>query len=151
MGVASCTRPREHQYNMVTKTTLVVFTIVLAVTGVFVPEAGKELEESDRSQNSLNYAKNLVDVQESVNSKLRLKRDAGEENIKGEKKRKKKKAKKRKAKRTSKKKNNHKKNNGKKVGKKRTSKKKGNKTSRNKTGKKKGLKKRKLSKGKKKG
>merc|ERR1712168_1476238 len=69
MGVASCTRTRTLQYKMVAQTTLVVFTIVLAATGVFVPEAGRELEEKD----SLLSAQNVLDVGESGHF---VKRDA---------------------------------------------------------------------------
>merc|ERR1712098_844061 len=60
MGVASCSRTRTHQYNMVAQTTLVVFTIVLAATGVFVPEAGRELEESDGNNVALNPAQTIL-------------------------------------------------------------------------------------------
>merc|ERR1711942_410829 len=70
MGVASCTRTRTLQYNMVAQTTLVVFTIVLAATGVFVPEAGRELEEKD----ALISVQNIADMQESGHF---VKRDAG--------------------------------------------------------------------------
>merc|ERR1712183_600770 len=69
MGVASCTRTRTLQYNMVAQTTLVVFTIVLAATGVFVPEAGRELEEKD----GLLSAQNVLDVGRSGHF---VKRDA---------------------------------------------------------------------------
>merc|ERR1739844_657863 len=57
---------------MVAQTTLVVFTIVLAATGVFVPEAGRELEEKD----ALLSVQNEVDVQESGHFE---KRDAARE------------------------------------------------------------------------
>merc|ERR1712179_563745 len=76
MGVASCTRTRTLQYNMVAQTTLVVFTIVLAATGVFVPEAGRELEEKD----ALLSVQNVVDVQESGHF---VKRDAAREQTSG--------------------------------------------------------------------
>merc|ERR1712058_201852 len=73
MGVASCSRTRTHQYNMVAQTTLVVFTIVLAATGVFVPEAGRELEESDGNNIALNPAQTLY------NSGHLVKREAKKE------------------------------------------------------------------------
>merc|ERR1712123_549891 len=80
MGVGSCARPRPQQYNMVARTTiLVVFTIVLAATGVFVPEADRDLEESDGSKESLNSLEGFVDVSESghlLNSRLKVKREA---------------------------------------------------------------------------
>merc|ERR1712013_60336 len=65
MGVASCTRTRTLQYNMVAQTTLVVFTIVLAATGVFVPEAGRELEEKERGK-SQRKAKQLEGRKENL-------------------------------------------------------------------------------------
>merc|ERR1711902_107806 len=74
MGVASCSRTRTHQYNMVAQTTLVVFTIVLAATGVFVPEAGRELEESDGNNIALNPAQTIP------NSGHLVKREAKKEN-----------------------------------------------------------------------
>jgi len=77
--VASCTRTRTLQYNMVAQTTLVVFTIVLAATGVFVPEAGRELEEKD----ALLSVQNVVDVQESGHF---VKRDAARDQTAGGKK-----------------------------------------------------------------
>merc|ERR1711970_1006427 len=86
-SVASCTRTRTLQYNMVAQTTLVVFTIVLAATGVFVPEAGRELEEKD----ALLSVQNVVDVQESGNF---VKRDAARDQTAGGKKGKRKKSKK---------------------------------------------------------
>merc|ERR1712154_948 len=116
MGVASCSRTRTHQYNMVAQTTLVVFTIVLAVTGVFVPEAGRELEESDGNDIALNPAQTIL------NSGHLVKREAKKEN--GAKKKtngKKKRMKKNKGKKSKKKKNKKKK---KKRGKKREKKKK---------------------------
>merc|ERR1712013_884887 len=65
------------------QTTLVVFTIVLAATGVFVPEAGRELEEND----ALISVQNEADIQESGHF---VKRDAGrDETSGGEKERKK--------------------------------------------------------------
>merc|ERR1712151_1480826 len=73
-SVASCSRTRTHQYNMVAQTTLVVFTIVLAVTGVFVPEAGRELEESDGNEIALNPAQTIL------NSGHLVKREAKKEN-----------------------------------------------------------------------
>merc|ERR1712212_1152726 len=87
MGVASCTRTRTLQYNMVAQTTLVVFTIVLAATGVFVPEAGRELEEKD----ALLSAQNVLDVGESGHF---VKRDAERDSNAGGGKGKKKKSKK---------------------------------------------------------
>merc|ERR1711942_41970 len=90
MGVASCTRTRTLQYNMVAQTTLVVFTIVLAATGVFVPETGRELEEND----ALISVQNVADVQESGNF---VKRDALKDDTAGKGKGKKKRAKKNKA------------------------------------------------------
>jgi len=70
-SVGSCARPRPQQYNMVARTTiLVVFTIVLAATGVFVPEADRDLEESDGSRESLNSLEGFVDVSESGEMKL---------------------------------------------------------------------------------
>merc|ERR1711892_774064 len=79
-SVGSCARPRPQQYNMVARTTiLVVFTIVLAATGVFVPEADRDLEESDGSRESLNSLDGFVDVSESghlLNSRLKVKREA---------------------------------------------------------------------------
>merc|ERR1711892_190440 len=79
-SVGSCARPRPQQYNMVARTTiLVVFTIVLAATGVFVPEADRDLEESDGSKESLNSLDGFVDVSESghlLNSRLKVKREA---------------------------------------------------------------------------
>merc|ERR1711892_803703 len=79
-SVGSCARPRPQQYNMVARTTiLVVFTIVLAATGVFVPEADRDLEESDGSRESLNSLGGFVDVSESghlLNSRLKVKREA---------------------------------------------------------------------------
>merc|ERR1739844_802749 len=92
MGVASCARTRTLQYNMVAQTTLVVFTIVLAATGVFVPEAGRELEEKD----GLLSAQNVLDVGESGHF---VKRDAERDGTAGGGKGKKKKSKKRKTKR----------------------------------------------------
>merc|ERR1712111_240382 len=90
MGVASCTRTRTLQYNMVAQTTLVVFTIVLAATGVFVPEAGRELEEKD----ALISVQNIADMQESGHF---VKRDAGRDEPSGGGKGKRKKSKKSKA------------------------------------------------------
>merc|ERR1711970_749621 len=87
MGVASCTRTRTLQYNMVAQTTLVVFTIVLAATGVFVPEAGRELEEKD----ALLSAQNVLDVGRSGHF---VKRDAERDGTAGGGKGKKKKSKK---------------------------------------------------------
>merc|ERR1712106_810306 len=79
-SVGSCARPRPQQYNMVARTTiLVVFTIVLAATGVFVPEADRDLEESDGNRESLNSLDGFVDVSESghlLNSRLKVKREA---------------------------------------------------------------------------
>merc|ERR1712013_655625 len=76
MGVASCTRTRTWEYNMVAQTTLVVFTIVLAATGVFVPEAGRELEEND----ALISVQNEADIQDSGHF---VKRDAGRDETSG--------------------------------------------------------------------
>merc|ERR1712121_58623 len=90
MGVASCTGTRTLQYNMVAQTTLVVFTIVLAATGVFVPEAGRELEEND----ALISVQNVADVQESGHF---VKRDTRRDETSGGGKGKRKKSKKRKA------------------------------------------------------
>merc|ERR1712112_346362 len=90
MGVASCTRTRTWEYNMVAQTTLVVFTIVLAATGVFVPEAGRELEEND----ALLSVQNVADVQESGHF---VKRDALKDDTAGKGKGKKKRPKKSKA------------------------------------------------------
>merc|ERR1712112_83131 len=90
MGVASCTRTRTLQYNMVAQTTLVVFTIVLAATGVFVPEAGRELEEND----ALISVQNEADIQESGHF---VKRDALKDDTAGKGKGKKKRPKKSKA------------------------------------------------------
>merc|ERR1712212_1282590 len=90
MGVASCTRTRTLQYNMVAQTTLVVFTIVLAATGVFVPEAGRELEEKD----ALLSAQNVLDVEQSGHF---VKRDAAREDTAGGRKGKKKRSKKNKS------------------------------------------------------
>merc|ERR1712212_92263 len=90
MGVASCTRTRTLQYNMVAQTTLVVFTIVLAATGVFVPEAGRELEEKD----DLLSAQNVLDGEQSGHF---VKRDAARDNTAGAGKGKKKRSKKNKA------------------------------------------------------
>merc|ERR1712013_440777 len=81
MGMGSCTRTRTLQYNMVAQTTLVVFTIVLAATGVFVPEAGRELEEND----ALISVQNVADVQESGHF---VKRDALRDDATGKGKRK---------------------------------------------------------------
>merc|ERR1712002_337473 len=89
-SVASCTRTRTLQYNMVAQTTLVVFTIVLAATGVFVPEAGRELEEND----ALISVQNVADVQESGHF---VKRDTRRDETSGGGKGKRKKSKKRKA------------------------------------------------------
>merc|ERR1711892_394965 len=79
-SVGSCARPRPQQYNMVARTTiLVVFTIVLAATGVFVPEADRDLEESDGSRESFNSLEGFVDVSESghlLNSRLKVKRES---------------------------------------------------------------------------
>merc|ERR1712013_526505 len=58
------------------QTTLVVFTIVLAATGVFVPEAGRELEEND----ALISVQNEADIQESGHF---VKRDAGRDETSG--------------------------------------------------------------------
>merc|ERR1711872_788682 len=119
-SVASCSRTRTHQYNMVVQTTLVVFTIVLAVTGVFVPEAGRELEESDGNNIALNPAQTIL------NSGHLVKREAKKEN--GAKKKtngKKKRMKKNKGKKSKKrKKKKKKKKGGKKGGKKKKKKKK---------------------------
>merc|ERR1712002_666924 len=90
MGVASCTGTRTLQYNMVAQTTLVVFTIVLAATGVFVPEAGRELEEND----ALISVQNVADVQESGHF---VKRDAVKDDTAGKRKGKKKRSKKNRA------------------------------------------------------
>merc|ERR1712029_1040263 len=89
-SVASCTRTRTLQYNMVAQTTLVVFTIVLAATGVFVPETGRELEEND----ALISVQNVADVQESGHF---VKRDALKDDTAGKGKGKKKRPKKNKA------------------------------------------------------
>merc|ERR1712243_181978 len=86
-SVASCTGTRTLQYNMVAQTTLVVFTIVLAATGVFVPEAGRELGEKD----ALLSVQNVVDVQESGHF---VKRDAARDQTGGGKKGKRKKSRK---------------------------------------------------------
>merc|ERR1712025_767555 len=102
MGVASCTRTRTLQYNMVAQTTLVVFTIVLAATGVFVPETGRELEEND----ALISVQNVADVQESGHF---VKRDALKDDTAGKGKGKKKRSKKSKV--TNKKKKRSKKGN----------------------------------------
>merc|ERR1712106_1052414 len=92
MGVGSCARPRPQQYNMVARTTiLVVFTIVLAATGVFVPEADRDLEESDGSRESLNSLEGFVDASESghlLNSRLKVKREAKKDESQTKKKRK---------------------------------------------------------------
>merc|ERR1711892_1051640 len=86
-SVGSCARPRPQQYNMVARTTiLVVFTIVLAATGVFVPEADRDLEESDGSRESLNSLEGFVDVSESghlLNSRLKVKRETKIRKLKG--------------------------------------------------------------------
>merc|ERR1711881_213224 len=118
-SVASCSRTRTHQYNMVAQTTLVVFTIVLAVTGVFVPEAGRELEESDGNDIALNPAQTIL------NSGHLVKREAKKEN--GAKKKtngKKKRMKKNKGKKSKKRKNKKKKKKKKKKGEKKKKKKK---------------------------
>merc|ERR1712013_156991 len=81
---------RTWEYNMVAQTTLVVFTIVLAATGVFVPEAGRELEEND----ALISVQNEADIQESGHF---VKRDAGRDETSGGGKGKRKKSKKSKA------------------------------------------------------
>merc|ERR1712002_800768 len=97
-SVASCTGTRTLQYNMVAQTTLVVFTIVLAATGVFVPEAGRELEEKD----ALLSTHDLVDVQESGHF---VKRDAARDGSSGGEKGNKKKSKKNKTTKGKKRKN----------------------------------------------
>merc|ERR1711942_543115 len=89
-SVASCTRTRTHQYNMVAQTTLVVFTIVLAATGVFVPEAGRELEESDGNNIALNPAQTLLNSGHLVKREAK-KEDGAKKKTNGRKKRMKKK------------------------------------------------------------
>merc|ERR1712240_653467 len=86
MGVASCSRTRTHQYNMVAQTTLVVFTIVLAVTGVFVPEAGRELEESDGNDIALNPAQTILNSGHLVKREAK-KEDGAKKKTNGKKKR----------------------------------------------------------------
>merc|ERR1711892_481182 len=76
MGVAICERPRKHLAKMVARTTVVVFTIVLAVSGVFVPEGDRELEEKDASQKG---SVDLLDGGNSINLHSRLRREAGKE------------------------------------------------------------------------
>merc|ERR1711872_882686 len=117
MGVASCSRTRTHQYNMVAQTTLVVFTIVLAATGVFVPEAGRELEESDGNDIALNPAQTILNSGHLVKMEAK-KKDGAKKKTNGKKKR----MKKNKGKKSKKRKNN--KNVGKKGGKKKKKKKK---------------------------
>merc|ERR1712025_667410 len=112
MGVASCSRTRTHQYNMVAQTTLVVFTIVLAATGVFVPEAGRELEESDGNNIALNPAQTLLNSGHLVKREAK-KEDGAKKKTNGRKKR----MKKKKGKKSKTRKNN--KNAGKKSAKKR--------------------------------
>merc|ERR1711892_1596564 len=76
MGVAICERPRKHLAKMVARTTVVVFTIVLAVSGVFSPEGGRELQEKDASQKG---SVDLLDGGNSINLHSRLRREAGKE------------------------------------------------------------------------
>merc|ERR1712106_1164482 len=75
-SVAICERPRKHLAKMVARTTVVVFTIVLAVSGVFVPEGDRELEEKDASQKG---SVDLLDGGNSINLHSRLRREAGKE------------------------------------------------------------------------
>merc|ERR1712058_131019 len=121
-SVASCYRTRTHQYNMVAQTTLVVFTIVLAATGVFVPEAGRELEESGGNNIALNPAQTILNSGHLVKREAK-KEDGAKKKTNGRKKRmKKKKGKKSKKRKKNKKKK--KKKGGKKGGKKKKKKKK---------------------------
>merc|ERR1711982_84381 len=85
-SVASCSRTRTHQYNMVAQTTLVVFTIVLAATGVFVPEAGRELEESDGNNIALNPAQTILNSGHLVKREAK-KEDGAKKKTNGRKKR----------------------------------------------------------------
>merc|ERR1712025_556483 len=100
-SVASCSRTRTHQYNMVAQTTLVVFTIVLAATGVFVPEAGRELEESDGNNIALNPAQTILNSGHLVKREAK-KEDGAKKKTNGRKKR----MKKKKEKKSKKRKNN---------------------------------------------
>merc|ERR1712002_413046 len=75
-SVAICWRPRTQLSEMVARTTLVVFTIIVAALGVSIPESERELQERETNKNIVKRSDGSVIMEETVNSQTKVKREA---------------------------------------------------------------------------
>merc|ERR1711970_493101 len=78
-SVAIGWRPRKQVTEMVARITVVVFTIIVAVWGVSIPDSEKELREKDTQKNNVKRSDGSVNLMETENYQTRLEREAKKE------------------------------------------------------------------------